>query len=394
MPEHPSNRHFFLLIAIMGGLAILSSTMSKTPVLPLFSKALGATPAEIGWIAMASTIPGILVSLPAGALSDFLGKRMLIRASLVVFATAPFLYLLVNQPWQLMAVRFYHGFATAIFGTVATAAIAEMYVTDRAEKLSTYSSATIIGRSVAPFLGGFLISAASFHQVYLACGISAVLALALGFFLPNESKSVGKTPAQGRFTENLRIVLKDRYIMATSLVEAAQYLVFGAVEAFLALFAASLGLPAWEIGIILGAQLVSIVFVKPLMGALSDRVGRQRVIIPGLIMAGITVFLFTHFSNVIGLTLLSLMFGIGFAAVTSSTSALVADLTKNGAYGSSMGVLRTVMDIGQSIGPVLTGWMVGHYGYAYAFSGLAAILWVAALSFGAVSRAFKVDSHT
>ena len=52
-----AQRHFFLLIAVVGGLAILSSTMSKTPVLPLFARDLGATPEEIGWIVIASTIP-------------------------------------------------------------------------------------------------------------------------------------------------------------------------------------------------------------------------------------------------------------------------------------------------------------------------------------------------
>jgi DHA1 family multidrug resistance protein-like MFS transporter len=112
-------RDFLLLISIIGGLALLSSTLSKTPVLPLFAHALGATPAEIGWIVMASTVPGILISFPAGALSDYLGKRTVMRVALVIFATAPFLYLLVTDVTQLILVRFYHGFATAIFGTVA-----------------------------------------------------------------------------------------------------------------------------------------------------------------------------------------------------------------------------------------------------------------------------------
>ena len=380
-----ANRYFFLLICVIGGLAILSSTLSKTPVLPLFSHALGANPAEIGWIVMASTIPGILISFPAGALSDHLGKRRILLAALIVFATAPFLYLLVSEVWQLIAVRFYHGFATAIFGTVASATIAEHYVKERAEKLSAYSSATIVGRSVAPFLGGFLISLASFDMVYLACGISAVLALALGFFLPEDTKPLPLSSTRPPFIESLRNVLKDRKILATSMVEAAQYLVFGAIEAFLALLASSLGIPAWEIGIILGAQLVSIVFIKPIMGTISDKVDRKRVIIPGLITAGISVLLFPHVSSALGLTILSSSFGIGFAAVTSSTSALVADLTKNGAYGSSMGVLRTIMDVGQSIGPVLTGWMVSSYGYMPAFSLLGIILLVSALLFGNVS---------
>jgi MFS transporter, DHA1 family, multidrug resistance protein len=382
----PARHSFFVLIALIGGLAIFSSTLSKTPVLPLFARSLHATPAEIGWIVMASTLPGILVSYPAGALSDYLGKQRVLLASLVVFATAPFLYLLIETAWQLMAVRFYHGFATAIFGTVASAAIAERYTADRAARLSTYSSVTIVGRSIAPFLGGFLISLASYDAVYIACAISGVLALATGLLLRDGTAAPATKPEWPHFWASLATVLRDRGIMLVSLVEAAQYLVFGAIEAFLALFAASLGIPAWQIGVILGVQLVSIVFAKPLMGRVSDRVGRKQVIIPGLLIGAASVALVPFAPNFTGLSLLSLAFGLGFATVTSSTSALVADLTRDGRFGSSMGVLRTVMDVGQSIGPVLTGFMVGVAGYGSAFTLLAAILLLAALLLGFAFR--------
>jgi MFS transporter, DHA1 family, multidrug resistance protein len=385
----PARLSFFMLIALTGGLAILSSTLSKTPVLPLFAQSLGAGPAEIGWIVIASTIPGILVSFPAGALSDYLGKRRVLLASLVVFATAPFLYLLVSNAWQLMAVRFYHGFATAIFGTVASAAIAERYTADRAARLSTYSSVTIVGRSIAPFLGGFLISLAGFGAVYIACAVSGVLALGAGWLLRDSAPPPVARLALPHFWQSLGTVLRDRGIMLVSLIEAAQYLVFGAIEAFLALYAASLGIPAWKIGIILGVQLVSIVFAKPLMGRVSDRVGRKQVIIPGLLIGAASIVLLPYAPGFIGLSVLSLAFGLGFATVTSSTAALVADLTRDGRYGSSMGVLRTVMDVGQSIGPVLTGWMVVVAGYGDAFTLLAVILVAAAVLIGAGFRQEK-----
>ena len=382
----PAQPSFFVLIALIGGLAIFSSTLSKTPVLPLFALSLDASPAEIGWIVVASTIPGILVSYPAGALSDHLGKRRVLLASLFVFASAPFLYLVIETAWQLMAVRFYHGFATAIFGTVASAAIAERYTTDRAARLSTYSSVTIVGRSIAPFLGGTLISLASFGAVYLACAVSGVLALAAGLLLRDGTPPPAQKLELPHFWASLRTVLRDRGIMLVSAVEAAQYLVFGAIEAFLALFAASLGIPAWQIGVILGVQLVSIVFAKPLMGRVSDRVGRRQVIIPGLVIGAASVVLLPYAPSFIGLSVLSLVFGLGFATVTSSTAALVADLTRDGRYGSSMGVLRTVMDVGQSIGPVLTGWMVGVAGYGSAFTLLSAILLCSALLLGVLFR--------
>ena len=373
---------FFILIALIGGLAIFSSTLSKTPVLPLFALALHASPSEIGWIVMASTLPGILISFPAGALSDYLGKRRLLLAALVIFASAPFLYLVVSNAWQLMAVRFYHGFATAIFGTVVTAAIAARYTTDRATKLSTYSSITIVGRSLAPFLGGFLISLASFQAVYIACAISGVLALGGGLLLRDDAPRAATRLQLPPFWSSLKTVLRDRGIMLVSLIEAAQYLVFGAIEAFLALYAAALGIPAWQIGVILGVQLLSIVFAKPLMGKISDRVGRKQIILPGLLIGAVSIALLPFATSVIALSMLSLTFGLGFATVTSSTAALVADLTQDNRYGSSMGVLRTIMDIGQSIGPVLTGWMVGYAGYGSAFTLLAGILLAAALLLG------------
>lgn len=383
----PSRHTFFVLIALTGGLAILSSTLSKTPVLPLFALALNASPSEIGWIVIASTLPGILISFPAGALSDFLGQRRVLLASLVVFASAPFLYLLVSEIWQLLAVRFYHGFATAIFGTVASAAIAERYTVGRATRLSTFSSITIVGRSVAPFLGGLLISLASFDAVYVACTISGVLALATGLLLRDAAPAAASRLKLPDFRESVKLVLRDRRIRVVSLIEAVQYLVFGAIEAFLALFAASLGIPAWQIGVVLGVQLVSIVFVKPLMGKVSDKLGRKQVIIPGLLIGAASVLLLPHAPSFIGLTALSLAFGIGFATVTSSTAALVADLTRHGSYGASMGVLRTVMDVGQAIGPVLTGWMVGYAGYGSAFTLLAVMLLLAALLLGLMFRA-------
>jgi Arabinose efflux permease len=171
---------FFVLIALVGAFAIFSSTLSKTPVLPLFAQALHASPAQTGWIVMASTLPGILISYPAGALADRIGRRRVLLASLWVFASAPLLYLGVHSVAQLIAVRFYHGFATAIFGTVAMAAIAARYPNERAARLSTYSSLTIAGRSAAPFVGGALLSLASFSAVYIACAISGVLALLIG----------------------------------------------------------------------------------------------------------------------------------------------------------------------------------------------------------------------
>ena len=101
--------------------------MSKSPVLNPFAKSLGTPSDLLGLVAAASTIPGIIISLPAASLSDVIGRRKVLLFSAFVFASAPFLYLFVGTWWQLALVRFYHGFATAIFIPVTEATLAELF---------------------------------------------------------------------------------------------------------------------------------------------------------------------------------------------------------------------------------------------------------------------------
>ena len=376
---------FLTAIALTGAFALFSSTMAKTPALPLFARALGAPPSLIGWTVMASTVPGILISLPAGLLRDRLGARPLLIAALFVFATAPFLYLLVHTIGELAIVRFYHGFATAIFGTVVGAEIVARYPQSRGHALGVYSAVSTVGRSLAPFLGGVLISAAGFPGVYIGCAAAGVLALALGLRVttdhpPDSAPSPGPDRTAGS-AAHTAAVLADRVVLTTSLIEALQYLVFGSVEAFLAVYAAHRGWPAWTIGVLLGTQLGIVVLFKPRLGALSDRFGRRTLILTGLTVGMLAVAALPFTARFSALLVINAAFGAGFAATTAATGALVADRARSGGFGASMGVLRSIMDIGQATGPVLTGVLIGAGGYRLAFLTLAALLALGAVAF-------------
>ena len=364
---------FLTLIALTGAFALLSSTMAKTPALPLFARALGAPPSLIGWAVMVSTIPGILVSLPAGLLRDRIGTKPLLLGALFVFASAPFLYLLVRTIDQLALIRFYHGFATAVFGTVVGAEIVARYPADRGHALGVYSAISTIGRSLAPFLGGALISLGGFPAVYIGCAIAGVLALTLGTKTSTELVSP-QASRKDPFTHHLTAILADHLVLTTSLVEAVQYLVFGSVEAFLAVYTAHHGWPAWRIGLLLGVQLVVVVLFKPRLGRLSDRYGRTPAILGGLALGALAVAALPFTTQLLPLLIINAVFGTGFAATTAATGALVGDRARTGGFGASIGVLRSVMDVGQAIGPVLTGFLIQADGYRLAFVTLGVLL--------------------
>ena len=69
----------FLALVTASLLSRLSYQMARSPVLPRFAEDLGAGPELIGMIVAASTVTGVFFKLPAGALSDVLGrKRMMV----------------------------------------------------------------------------------------------------------------------------------------------------------------------------------------------------------------------------------------------------------------------------------------------------------------------------
>lgn len=382
----------FLVLCIMGGLAIFSSTMAKNPALPLLIRSMGVPVSTVGFIAAASTVVGIVVSLPAGILSDIIGRRRVILMASIVFATAPFLYLLITSPWQLVLVRIYHGLATAILGPVAMAAVADTFEKGRGERMGWYSSATMIGRFLAPFIGGILIFGEDFRWVYLADGFAGTLALVAAIRLPlatTASGSIRETlkRERGNYRQEIAFVFRNLGILATSAIEAVQYFAFGCIETFLPIYLnEKLGYLAWEIGLLFTAEIVATALTKPIMGRLSDRFGRIPMIVSGLVLGGITTGAMLLSSNYLVILVLITIFGVGLATVTASTSALVADLSRSQSRGSALGVLSSIMDVGQATGPMVAGVLISAYSYQLTFGMIGIGLIVASLAFGFVMR--------
>ncbi|MDH5495100.1 MAG: MFS transporter [Candidatus Bathyarchaeota archaeon] len=385
---HNAPSRFFWTLCFIGLFAILSSTMSKNPVLKPFSTSLGTPEALLGIVAAASTIPGILVSFPAGWLSDVFGRRKLLFTSCVVFASAPFLYLFVSSWWQLVLVRFYHGFATAIFVPVSNATIAELFPTKRGERISTFSSATIIGRSVAPLLGGSIlfITVNNYRELYVIVGVAGIISLftALIYLKEITSTNFNKTLEKMKSRKNTSVlqdwskIAGNKGILIVGILEASQYYTFGAVEFFLVGYLQDIAtMNLLLVGIILGAQPIIISLTKPFMGKLSDKIGRRTPIIIGSLITSFLLIAIPLTVDFPILLVLSILYGLGFSLVTSSTPALVSELTQKENYGATMGFLATIMDIGQTIGPIMSGIILAStMGYIGLFGSLSTIILV------------------
>jgi MFS family permease len=343
---------------------------------------------EVGIVAAVSTLAGILFSIPAGVFSDRWGRRTMLLVSGLIFASAPFLYLVVANIFQLGLVRFYHGLATAIFVPVAMAYVSELHETAKGEKLGWFSSATLCGRFLAPVAGGGVMALAAastffaFGGVYLLCAMAGVMALFGALKVPARKISHDGTPKAQELLASLRLMVGNPGIMLTACVEAAILFAYGTMEVFLPLYAKAMGLGVLEIGVILSVQVITLAVTKPVMGRFSDRHGRAPQIIWGALAGSLCLVGVTFCIGFVSLMAASLLFGLTLSVVTSATSAAIADLSQCETRGSAMGIFGTVMDIGHSSGPILCGMIAGYFGYRLAFLGAAFMLAIATVFFG------------
>jgi DHA1 family multidrug resistance protein-like MFS transporter len=358
-----------LLLSTAGFFGIFSTTMSKSPVLPLFVKSLSASETVIGLIAAISPFAGVLFSFPVGMLADRWGKKRLLVISAVVLLAAPLLYLFVGNPFWLVPIRFFHGIATAILTPVASAFILAAYPETKGEKLGLFSSATLVGRTLAPLLGGAFISwflflggSLPYRAVYLGAFALAIPVIFIVLSLdPDDPKAPGKAGARPApvtprdFLHGLREFLGNRRLLGTSLVEMATYFAYGVLETYLPLYLSSLGVPAYLIGVVFSLQVLSIALTKPLFGKLADRVDRRVQVLAGIALLAVAIAAVPLFTSLAALVAVSVVFGLAVSISTVATSTYVADVVKKEQIGASIGGLSSLMDVGHSSGPLIAG---------------------------------------
>ena len=352
----------FLALSISGLFAILSSTMSKSPTLPLFAESLRLSEGEIGLVAATSTITGIIVNFSAGALSDIYGRKKLLMASGFFFASAPFLYLFVSNAWQLALIRAYHGIATATFTPVAIALIADIYESGRGEMMGWFSSATMVGRLAAPITAGVVLSLAGFKEAYLLCGIIGAIALVSMSQIPSP-RSERKSNSPGKFSRDIFQVLFSGDVVTAGVVMAVTYFAVQSLETFLPIYLGGLGVEPWLIGAIFTIELFTIMILKPYAGRLSDAVGRIKMISLGLVISSIGITGITFLKSCEGLIFSIIIFSIGVAFTTAATPPLVSELVTREKYGAAIGAMETIKDVGQALGPIFTGMILMYVAF-------------------------------
>ncbi len=153
----------------------------------------------------------------------------------------------------------------------------------------------------------------------------------------------------------------------------------GIIVPVLPLYAAELGATGFALGIIIAVFALSGGVLQPFVGGLSDRHGKKGFLIAGLVIFGLTGYIYTLAGSVCHLVLIRTLHGAGSAMIIPMAMAYITDVSAGGGVGRSMGMLNIAIFAGIGGGPMLGGIFLDLWGPAAAFYAMAGLSFLAAV---------------
>lgn len=401
-PAVSPTRQREVLIAMMGQVFIIMLGIGIVgPVSPLYAQSFGVGAAMVGGLTTAFGIARILMNIPAGTLTERIGRRPLLILGPLVTALSALLTGLAGQFGQLIFFRFLQGLGSAAQTTAAMTVMADITSREgRGRAMSFYQGSLLLGSGLGPSVGGFVAEHFGLRApffLYAALAASAALWALLrvpetkGFQGEGAPRRGRRPAAEAGSAPTGRVVwehITDLNFVLISLVTLAIFFTrTGSRSTVLPLFGDNrLGLSPGQLGItftvIAAFNLVTINW----SGLLSDKYGRKAVIVPAAVLSGLSLLAFSYCRSYVAFLASGALLGLGTGMAGPAPAAYVADLARPGSYGLTMGIYRTFGDVGVSVGPVLLGWIADRFGYSPALWANGLLFVVAGLAFGLFAR--------
>jgi MFS family permease len=320
------------------------------PLIPLYLITFGASSTVIGAVMAVFTVTATAMRIPIGLYIDKIGRKPFLLYGMVFFAVGKLGYLWAPSILLMLPFRVLHGLGWSGCTTAVSTISADIVPPARRGELMGYAGmASSLASALGPVLGFALYHRYQFTGVFL--GASAVLILSFLVALPvSEPQRPQSTPKKSdRPLDN--IIVKESIDPAIGVA----FLSFGhgGILTFLPIHALQIGLA--NPGIWFGIYAVCILLSRPIAGPISDKVSRQAVIIPGLILniAGILLLAFSTSSN--WLIAAAIFGGFGTGAAQPALMTLAVDQSSAERRGQSLAQFQFFYDLGIGIGSLTLG---------------------------------------
>ncbi|MDB5860321.1 MAG: transporter [Ramlibacter sp.] len=339
---------------------------------------LSATPFALGLIQAASTLPVLLLAIPAGVLADILDRRrMLIGIQFFLAAVSAILVYLASRHALtvplLVALTFLDGIGAAMMGPPWQAIVPDLV--DRSELRAAVALNSLgfnVARAAGPALGGVVLAVAGPALTYAGDLVTypLVLAALLWWRAPRQSADPLREHFWGGLRAGIRFAIASPQIRAV-LGRCSLFFTLASVAwALLPLVARKLlgGGPGFY-GLMLGAAGAGAIAGAVILPLLRARLSVERVVL--VASAGLAIVLAalgTAPPKWLALILM-LLVGICWIAVLTTLNATTQAVLAPWVRGRGLAIYLTVFNAAMTVGSLA-------WGAVAEFTGVASTLWI------------------
>jgi MFS family permease len=340
-------------------------------VLPSVTQGLGLTEVQAGYLQSARQLTAGTLNLPVGFLADAFARR---QAAILASA----LFFMGIGYWALGAAS---GLAGALMGSAlvglgtatwhppAMGGLSARFPERRATVLAIHGTGATVADTLTPVALGALLVAFAWQDVLRA---QAPAALAAGLLvwrgLAGQFATVEAAASRRSLLAGVRAAVLDPVFVVVSLSQGLMTMARQVILTFLPLYIQlGLGRDAFELGVYIALLHGMGTVSQPVLGILSDRLGRKAVLVPAYLITAALYGLLASVAPGWPLAAVVLAIGVFFYTLTNVTSAAVLDAAGARVQASAFGLTSVLTQVIVLPAPVVAGWLVERRGYAAAF---------------------------
>jgi predicted MFS family arabinose efflux permease len=345
-----------LVLIILVNLCVFTNHIMSLSTFPFYIQSLGGSEAIAGICAAAFAFVAVIIRPFVGWWLDNGVRKVALVVGLLLLGAAPLGYVFVPVLSMSIAFRMLHGIGLSFSNSTTATVASDVICRPRfAEGMGYFGMATALASAIAPALGLSLMEGFGFGTLYAVAAGIAGLGLVLFTFVRTRKVNVPKKKL------DLRTIINRDSLPATATMLVFM-LTFGALENFVAIFAAENSLSSGSIYFIVMS--VMLLVVRVTLGKLVDQRGEAIFVYTCNAAMLVAFLLLALVPNTATYILSAALAGYAFGGLEPSLQSMAVHTSTDETRGSANSTFLCGYDIGYGLGGGLAGSLITAMGYS------------------------------
>lgn len=337
------------------------------PVLPKIADALSLTPDRANMLIVIFTMPGIILSPFFGIAADRFGRKNVLVPALLLFGICGTIAGFTRNFSLLLVLRFFQGAGAASLGSLNQTIIGDVFPgKERVTAMGYNSSVLSVGTMLYPSIGGAIAMLGWYYPFFLATlafPVSLLVIIGLNYHEPVKNGKIGE------YLKQSFILIKKKDIISLYIGTLAAFiLLYGILLAFFPFYMKRhFHASPFIIGLAMSTSSVGAIMGSFNLGTLAGKFSSKKLLVAAYMIYPLALTMAYFMPAIILFIIPVFMYGFANGILIPNIQTQISILAPAEYRGAFMSINSSVLRLGQTIGPLISGIIITHLGEGWVF---------------------------